>query len=63
MSDKLTQALTQLEKARTTALEIAIAEARYRLCPVLDGEGQIQKGINRARRLLNGTTPKTTTKK
>lgn len=52
MSDKLNAALTQLEKARTTALEAAIAERAYRVCVVLDADGHIQRGINRARRML-----------
>ena len=48
MSDKLTAALVNLEKARNAALEAAIAERAYRLCVVLDGDGSVQRGINRA---------------
>lgn len=59
MSDKLNVALTNLEKARTTALETAIAEREYRLCVVLDADGRIQRSIDRARRMLAGkTSPK-----
>ena len=52
MSDKLLAALTALEKARTTALETAVAERQYRLCAVLDQDGLVQRAINRAHRLL-----------
>ena len=52
MSDKLHAALVNLEKARTTALETAIADRAYRLCAVLDTDGQVQKGINRAHQML-----------
>jgi hypothetical protein len=52
MSDKLNAALTNLEKARTTALEVAIAERAYRLCVVLDADGRIQRSIDRARRMV-----------
>lgn len=51
-NDKLNAALTQLEKARTNALEAAIAERAFRVCAVLDESGHIQRGINRARRIL-----------
>ncbi len=54
MSDKLTAALVNLEKARTVALEAAIADRAYRLCVVLDADGHVQKGIDRARRMLTG---------
>jgi hypothetical protein len=54
MSDKLTVALVNLEKARTAALDAAIADRAYRLCVVLDADGHVQKGIDRARRMLNG---------
>ena len=54
MSDKLHAALVNLEKARTTALETAIAERAYRLCAVLDTDGPVQRGINRAHRMLTG---------
>jgi hypothetical protein len=63
MSDKLNAALTSLEKARTTALEAAIADRAYRLCVVLDADGPIQRGVDRARRMLTGKATKTTTKK
>jgi hypothetical protein len=53
MSDKLTVALVNLEKARTAALEAAIADRAYRLCVVLDADGHVQRGIDRARRMLN----------
>jgi hypothetical protein len=62
MSDKLNAALTNLEKARTAALETAIAERAYRLCAILDTDGNVQRGIDRARRMLNGKA-KTTIKK
>jgi hypothetical protein len=52
MSDKLITALSNLEKARATALEAAIAERAYRLCAVLDIDGRIQRGIERARRMV-----------
>ena len=52
MSDKLNAALVTLEKARTSALEIAIAERAYRMCAVLDNDGRIQRSIDRARRLI-----------
>ena len=58
MSDKLNAALTNLEKARTTALETAIAERAYRLCAVLDTDGHVQKGIDRARRMLTPASPR-----
>ena len=54
MSDKLNAALVNLEKARNAALEAAIADRAYRLCVVLDADGHVQKGIDRARRMLNG---------
>ena len=54
MSEKLNVALTNLEKARTTALESAIAERAYRLCAVLDADGHVQRAIDRARRTMNG---------
>ena len=54
MESKLFVALTALEKARTAALEAAIAEKSYRVCAVLDSTGQIQKGLDRAHRMLNG---------
>ena len=54
MSEKLNAALTNLEKARTTALEAAIADRQYRLCVVLDTDGRIQRSIDRARRMLAG---------
>lgn len=54
MSDKLTGALVNLEKARTAALDAAIADRAYRLCVVLDADGHVQRGIDRARRMLNG---------
>lgn len=54
MSDKLNAALTTLEKARNAALETAIAERAYRLCAVLDTDGHVQRGIDRARRMMNG---------
>lgn len=52
--EKLNVALTNLEKARTAALETAIAQRAYRLCAVLDTDGHVQRGIDRARRMLNG---------
>jgi hypothetical protein len=58
MSDKLHAALVNLEKARTTALEVAIAERAYRVCAVLDADGHVQRGINRAHRMLTGTSPR-----
>lgn len=60
MSDKLNAALVNLEKARTSALEAAIAERAYRLCAVLDTDGRIQKGIDRARRMLAPKAKKAT---
>ena len=63
MSDNVNAALTNLEKARTTALEVAIAERAYRLCVVLDADGNVQRGIDRARRMLTGKTKKVTAKK
>jgi hypothetical protein len=58
MSDKLNAALANLEKARNTALETAVAERAYRLCAVLDGEGHVQRAIDRAKRMLNGKPKK-----
>lgn len=58
-NDKLNAALTQLEKARTNALEAAIADRAYRVCVVLDENGMIQRGVNRGRKL---TTPKASKK-
>jgi hypothetical protein len=58
MSDKLSAALTNLEKARTTALDAAIAERAYRLCVVLDSDGRIQRSINRARKMIAPKTKK-----
>ena len=52
MSDKLNAALTNLEKARTSALEAAISERAYRLCVMLDADGRIQKSIDRARKMI-----------
>jgi hypothetical protein len=49
---KLNVALTALEKARTAAMEAAIAERQYRLCSVLDENGNVQRGIDKARRML-----------
>jgi hypothetical protein len=63
MSEKLTNALAQIDKARAAALDAAIGERAYRLAAVLDADGQISKGINRAHRMLNGKPTKTTTKK
>jgi hypothetical protein len=63
MSDKLTAALTNLEKARTTALDTAIAEKQYRACAILDSTGQIQRGIDRAQRLLMPRVEATKSKK
>jgi hypothetical protein len=65
MSDKLTVALVNLEKARAAALDAAIADRAYRLCVVLDATGHVQKGIDRARRMLNGNekSEKPSTKK
>ncbi len=57
MSDKLTAALVNLEKARVAALDAALADRAYRLCAVLDADGHVQKGIDRAHRLL-GPKPK-----
>lgn len=54
MSDKLNAALSNVEKARNAALETAITERAYRLCAVLDADGPVQRGVNRARRILNG---------
>ena len=62
MSDKLNVALAALEKARVAALEAAIGDRSYRLCVVLDEHGNVQRGIDRARRMLNGKTPKATKK-
>lgn len=60
MSDKLNVALTNLEKARNAALDTAISERAYRLCAVLDTDGHVQRGIDRARRMLDSkaATPK-----
>lgn len=58
MSDKLNAALVNLEKARNAALEAAIADRAYRLCAVLDMDGHVQRGIDRARRLLTGKEAK-----
>ena len=58
MNEKLNAALTQLEKARTTALEAAIADRAFRVCAVLDESGHIQRGINRARKMLAPKAPK-----
>lgn len=56
---KLAAALTALEKARMAALEAAIADRAYRACIVLDENGMIQRGVNRARKM---TTPKASKK-
>jgi hypothetical protein len=63
MSEKLSSALTNLEKARETALAAAIGDRAYRLCVVLDADGQVQKAINRARRMLAPRVEKKTSKK
>jgi hypothetical protein len=53
MSDtKVNAALANLEKARTSALEAAIADRAYRVCVLLDNDGRIQKSIDRARKML-----------
>jgi hypothetical protein len=52
MSDKLTVALTNLEKARNAALEAAIADRAYRMCVLLDGDGPVQRAVEKARRLV-----------
>jgi hypothetical protein len=52
MSDKLTAALTNLERARASALDAALGERAYRLCVLLDAEGRIQKSIDRARKMI-----------
>jgi hypothetical protein len=62
MSEKLTAAFVNLEKARTAALDTAIAERAYRLCAVLDTDGPVQRGIDRARRMTTGKVPKPTKK-
>jgi len=59
MSDKLNAALSNLEKARTAALDAAIGDRAYRLCVVLDADGNIQRGIDKARRMLAGKPSKT----
>ena len=60
MSNKLNIALANLEQARTTALEAAIADRAYRLCVILDADGRIQRSIDHARRMI---APKEKTKK
>ena len=56
MSEKLQAALLALEKARVAALDVAIAERKYRVCAALDSEGGVQKAIDRVRKI--GATPK-----
>ena len=55
---KLQVSLTALEKARTAALEAAIADRAYRLCVLLDADGHVQRGIDKARKMLAGKEPK-----
>lgn len=50
---KVNEALTNLEKARVTALEAAISDRAYRLCAALDAEGSVQRGIDRAKKLAD----------
>jgi hypothetical protein len=54
MSDKVFEALTAVEKARVAALECAIASRAYRLCAILDTDGQVQRAVNRCQKMLNG---------
>jgi len=63
MSDKVNAALVDLEKARTKALDVAVAERAYRLCALLDQDGPAQRTIDRARRLLNGRVKDKSAKK
>jgi hypothetical protein len=53
-TDTLVDALAALEKSRIAALNSAISARAYRLCAALDDSGQVQKGIDRCRRMLNG---------
>jgi hypothetical protein len=59
MSDKLNAALTNLERARASALDAALGERAYRLCVLLDAEGRIQKSIERARKMIAPRETKT----
>jgi hypothetical protein len=65
MSEKLTVALTNLEKARAAVLDAALAERAYRTLALFDLDGPVQRAVNRAKRLMRliGDAPKTTTKK
>lgn len=60
---KLQDALVALEKSRVLALEAAIADRQYRLCAALDGDGPIQRGVDRARKLLERRAAKVEPKK
>jgi hypothetical protein len=53
---KLQSALGNLEKARVAALEAAVADGIYRACGALDAEGPVQRGVNKARKALEGRT-------
>ena len=60
--DKLRASLVALEKARVDALEAAIAEHQYRMCAILDPSGSVQRGINRAQRMLPTVATKSSKK-
>ncbi len=61
---RLQSALGNLEKARVTALEAAVADGVYRACSALDTDGPVQRGVNKARKALEGkAAPKTEKKK
>jgi hypothetical protein len=62
MSDKLNAALTNLEKARNAALDAAISERAYRLCVLLDANGNVQRSIDRARRMVEAKAKPTSKK-
>jgi hypothetical protein len=49
---ELAKALDELETARKTALDAAVAAGKYRCCSWLDAEGQVQRAINKARRVI-----------
>ena len=51
MAEKLSAALTQLEKSRAAALEAALGERAYRTLALFDADGPIQRAVNKARRM------------
>lgn len=52
MTERLSTALVNLEKARDAALQAALADRAYRTLSLFDGDGPIQRAVNKAKRII-----------